>query len=798
MTGIRVAALLSVTLFNLFFVRSDAQNNTSNSSANVSTTPPPCPQECCDRPELRFEAKSICKSLSQWGITDADCYIWELNAVRFCQLSCSNCTVIAQAMQDQCLFFLQNNMLFNMALERCKVLGSDFLNSGRCESVCQTTIDDCFSDQGKYCMTHCGNYHECDCYKVRGVFGEPDLCVGETVLDGLMPDSSLPYSCVHTPSMCKNHHVPQSQCAKYKHCALDMCLIQNISCAVTDDCQAYGVCEKSTGKCFYTLKDDGVQCNDGKYYTHDDTCIGGTCIGWVDRCLRNGVACSTTNPCLKPHGSCSARTGACVFDKQPDGIACPFQPGDPLNGNCLEGVCRRPSVDKCLNKSCPLSDLGPCDKAIYPRCDPETGHCRSIWRPEGFSCDDGDPNTFNDMCIEGQCIGDMFPEPAFESIGEGHCANEHGHTLQRYFHDAFDDAACAKQCSRDPACTAYGFGYHQCSIYGGPRAVHPQMSIWGEQWYLGDMWGDMSIDANLTVVEYVVPLEPNEPKVLCMRKVGSVEVITEHSPIGHEIAFGFLLVLLVGSPAFFYCMLRFKAYMAALDEQYLLEHENDERDLTQGRSCCNFLRCCRCNFAHRHASESIDAMPQHVSRPGFCCCQRRPARSPRIFVQEASSNGSQFSSDQDLNPIVVEKLGSDSLPEQLVGNDQTSINGDGPTIRGLDPAPINRDDQSPIANQEKGRRRCCGCCCRRKGRPKKQFDEQGGTPVQIEPLQLDADDVSPLQPALSPRETSKASVAMAPNKEPSDEDIRDPRGEVEGDNQDEVGKQDMSSTAPET
>lgn len=105
-------------------------------------------------------------------------------------------------------------------------------------------------------------------------------------------------------------------------------------------------------------------------------------------------------------------------------------------------------------------------------------------------------------------------------------------------------------------------------------------------------------------IEYVLPLQPDEPKVQCMRKRHSDQVKPkeDNTPIGHEIAFGFLIFLLAFSPAFFYCMIKVKRKMVAIEDQYLIDHENDERDLTHGRSCCNLLRCCRC----RHQSETGD------------------------------------------------------------------------------------------------------------------------------------------------------------------------------------------------
>jgi hypothetical protein len=157
------------------------------------------------------------------------------------------------------------------------------------------------------------------------------------------------------------------------------------------------------------------------------------------------------------------------------------------------------------------------------------------------------------MCIEGFCIGHRFESPEFVKIADGFCADESGNMLNRYFADTFDDDECRAQCKDDPACLAYSFGFHFCSIYGGIRGAHPSVTWWGYIWKLGTLWGDVgATDFGDNVLEQaatvVAPLA-NQQVVACWKKVDRAPVENTDLPISHEIAFGILLFMLFSTPA---------------------------------------------------------------------------------------------------------------------------------------------------------------------------------------------------------------------------------------------------------
>lgn len=647
------AALFFAVAAWLLFEASPAQGQASSTTTTttLNASEPVCHTSCCNKEPLQREAFLACKEFTKWGISDTQCALWQANAAKFCNDHCSNCTMIAKAMYDQCLFFIQKQMEFLQAIAYCRVIEEDFLVNGRCISACNMTVDDCAQPEGNKCMAKCGNYQTCGVFMWRGFFGQPDAFVGETVMKGYIPNTNpiRKYMCRDIPETCKNHRFGR-KCGKYKHCKLNMCLVKNITCPITDTCEKDSACEKSTGKCYYRYWEDGKKCDDKLFYTHDDTCMGGECIGWVDRCLRDDVQCETSNPCLVKKGSCHDRTGTCVFNKTKDGTSCVTDMLDPslfvarqVNGKCRAGVCKYDATDLCAFKTCPYynrSDKRLCHKKPY--CDPGTGQCIADNKPEGVKCDDENPKSYNDMCIEGKCVGDAFPAPQFKSIGTGLCADKAGVMLRRYFADTFSSSECETQCYTDPQCVGYSYGYHMCSIYGGNRSSHPEVYRWGHYWMLGSIMGDVFSTSD-EVYKTIAPTE-SEHEVECKKKVKVWYVMPESTPIGHEIVFGILIAIIVSTPGSWYLLrkLRKRAQRLA-DEKEALEAEKDgaeEKETSRENAsvihwwiqCCS--RCgkcgkyyCRCCFCCRRKEEA---------EVRVCCCCRRRAEPKDFWGSETS------------------------------------------------------------------------------------------------------------------------------------------------------------------
>ena len=138
--------------------------------------------------------------------------------------------------------------------------------------------------------------------------------------------------------------------------------------------------------------DDGDPCTFDAYDSASAACIS-TLNGACKKPLCGKTDdCDDYNPCTKD--SCDLPTGACSNFVLPNGSLC-FD-GAPCvgPGSCLLGMCAG------LQLSC--SDGDPC---TLDRCEPKTGHCTIVDKPDGAACDDGVSCTGQDVCANHQCGG---------------------------------------------------------------------------------------------------------------------------------------------------------------------------------------------------------------------------------------------------------------------------------------------------------------------------------------------------------------------------------------------------------
>jgi len=173
-------------------------------------------------------------------------------------------------------------------------------------------------------------------------------------------------------------------------CISGVCQVQNVTCPPdtnTSDCQA-PECDSTTGECPY-VAESGTGCTDGNACTISDTCNAGVCRG-------------TPKVCPTPTSVC--QTIACNFgDCQVTGLS-----GVPCNADnnectvgdvCVAGVCT-PGVPTVCNttETCQVSF-----------CDMNTGMCvlDAVTNSENVTCDDGNICTFNDVCVNGTCGGEL-------------------------------------------------------------------------------------------------------------------------------------------------------------------------------------------------------------------------------------------------------------------------------------------------------------------------------------------------------------------------------------------------------
>eukprot|EP01060_Flectonema_neradi_P009436 TRINITY_DN1671_c2_g3_i1.p1 TRINITY_DN1671_c2_g3~~TRINITY_DN1671_c2_g3_i1.p1 ORF type:complete len:6512 (+),score=1571.45 TRINITY_DN1671_c2_g3_i1:146-19681(+) len=160
-----------------------------------------------------------------------------------------------------------------------------------------------------------------------------------------------------------------------------------------DQCHEVGVCDPATGRCSNPVKVDNTKCDDGLDTTRDDVCISGICMG-VNKCL--GVVCPTSGPC-RSVGDCVPTTGLCTDPMIRDGTPCDDN-DDTTEDICIQGVCTG-SV-KCGGVVCTATEPQ-CRRSYCTTGD----RCAEVKRTDGTTCNDDNPNTFNDQCIAGTCVG---------------------------------------------------------------------------------------------------------------------------------------------------------------------------------------------------------------------------------------------------------------------------------------------------------------------------------------------------------------------------------------------------------
>ena len=137
----------------------------------------------------------------------------------------------------------------------------------------------------------------------------------------------------------------------------------------------------------------GTPCDDGNACTVDDTCEQGACVGG------ESLACDDDGPCSL--GTCDPAVG-CVVEDQPDGTTCEV----PCFGQatCLAGVCEPAAASQV---KCPPS-AEPCVDQVL--CDPGTGECtKLIYKAEDTAC-----NADDNVCTLEACTADGACQPTGE------------------------------------------------------------------------------------------------------------------------------------------------------------------------------------------------------------------------------------------------------------------------------------------------------------------------------------------------------------------------------------------------
>ena len=184
------------------------------------------------------------------------------------------------------------------------------------------------------------------------------------------------------------------------------------------------VCDTQTGLCV----DTDVVCDDGNPCTQDD-CDPGAGCGYiekncddanpytVDTCDVEGKCAHTPTPCLDDGNKCTIeenRSGKCVSTSKvcADKDLCTTDTCDAAKG-CVFSPVAIDDGDPCTTDSCQ-----PTGQVIHspPDCNDgnlctddacDAGTC--VFTPNTATCDDSDPCTVNDTCLNKACVGEVVP-----------------------------------------------------------------------------------------------------------------------------------------------------------------------------------------------------------------------------------------------------------------------------------------------------------------------------------------------------------------------------------------------------
>eukprot|EP01079_Euglenida_sp_SAG-EU17-18_P012452 gene12452-2270_t len=208
-----------------------------------------------------------------------------------------------------------------------------------------------------------------------------------------------------------------------------------VVCPAVPVCQGRPIppCDPLTGQCMAPIPAaDGTQCDDGDQTTRE-SCRGGRCLS-TQKC--SGVQCTAFAAPCSSVPLCNPSTGLCETSVLPDGALC--EDGDPTTDDvCLEGNCF--STSKCENVQCI-----PSSQCAMGTCNRLTGQCQGEkLAQDGTACDDGNPQTRDDVCKFGSCAG--FPDLCFGvdcnlnippcRLGPGRCSEGTGRCLYEFRSD---------------------------------------------------------------------------------------------------------------------------------------------------------------------------------------------------------------------------------------------------------------------------------------------------------------------------------------------------------------------------
>lgn len=140
----------------------------------------------------------------------------------------------------------------------------------------------------------------------------------------LYGDPSVPLTSCAEDADCDDNNL----CNGKEVCQAGQCTAgEAVACSSPEPC-IEATCDPQTGKCSIKPRPNFEACDDGKFCTVNEVCIGGQCRG-APRCAAPG------NPCVE--AKCDEQARTCDVYAQLDGQTC--HEGSERQGTCVSGIC---------------------------------------------------------------------------------------------------------------------------------------------------------------------------------------------------------------------------------------------------------------------------------------------------------------------------------------------------------------------------------------------------------------------------------------------------------------------------
>lgn len=322
---------------------------------------------------------------------------------------------------DQCTG--NGDCLFSIKPDACLINGICYQQGpGQCPELCCAECDPLVSQTqwtGLPAQTPCDDADACTeddvCSEDGQCWGQISDCSDDNpcTTDSCHPDGG----CLHLDAEGQACELDDA-CVAWAICEAGQCVAgDSTDCDDNQQCTADS-CSSPEGCIHAPL--DGLKCSDGDICTVGDTCEADTCAPGPELLdCSDGNECTSDlchpisgcyhelnqNPCCNDSGVNMCDDGNwCTVDKcKPDTGECfyefnslPCDDQDPCTGPdlCLEGACQSLPVD--------CDDSNPC---TVDQCDPAAG-CQQV-ELDDQPCDDGLECSTADACVAGQCVADL-------------------------------------------------------------------------------------------------------------------------------------------------------------------------------------------------------------------------------------------------------------------------------------------------------------------------------------------------------------------------------------------------------